>query len=142
MIEIGNQNVKYNQILLIIIGVLFSGIMFWSYIICRTENCLIIFILSLIFISVAFFYNLRLYRIRVDKDYFYIENIFRKLKLEKNEFISIKVISILPYILAITFNSERRYLFTLNSSDSIKAMVSFNKKKIEKKIIDKIEQIL
>ncbi len=142
MIELGNDRIKYNQTMLIIMGILFLSMMYWFYYIYKTQNCLIILILSLLFIMVALFSNLRLYRIRVDKEYFYIENIFRKLKIGKNEFITVKVVSIMPYTLAITFTGGRRYLFVLNSSDSFKAMVSFNKKKMGNQVINKIELII
>lgn len=142
MIEIGNDRIKDNQIMLIILGVIFPSLMFLFYLIYKTQNCLIIFIISILFFTIALVYNLRLYRVSVNKEYFYIENILRKFKIEKNEFITIKVECTFPYILSITFTGGRRYLFLLNSSDSFKAMFSFNKKKIETQIINKVDHII
>jgi len=91
------------------------------------------------FIPLNLFY-IKIYEIKFDKDFFYVENIYRKIKIPADEFVKIDEIKIFSITYKIKFTSSS-YLFFITSSDSYKKL-SLKNRKIEEIYTEKIKELI
>ena len=142
MYVIGNKKIKEYQGFIIVLGIIISSLFFIFHLIYKTPNTLFMFIFCVLFFIGATVYYCMFYLIKVDVNFFYMENLFKKGKIPTNEFNKIKVVSIMPYIISISFKNKKRYFFMLDSFETFKAILKSNKNTIENNLTNKINNII
>src|SRR6056297_436897 len=123
--SIGDTKIKFYQKALIIISIITLFVFFSAWIFGYTNIRIPIYSLFM-FIPLNLFY-IKICEIKFDKDFFYIENIYRKIKIPANEFVRIDEIKIFSITYKIKFKSSS-YLFFITSSDSYKKLSLKNRK--------------
>jgi hypothetical protein len=94
-----------------------------------------------VFLMILYIY-LKLYSISIDGDYFIFENLFRKVKINKDQCIGISGHFPLSYTMIIKFKDKRIFRFQLPTINSFKSIFSLSDKTPEDEIFDKIQAFI
>ena len=127
MNAIGDQKIKYYQKFTIILGIIIISLFFILWLFKFIEGSIVLFAIFLLGIIVLIYSQV--YLIQYDDKYFYLSNIYKKIKVPSNEFNKINKVIFLPLFYKIHFKSSS-YFFILESSTVYKKFFSFGKLKL------------
>jgi len=139
MNNLGEQNTKLYQKAAIIISLLTMILFIILWIFNYVGYEMVVYPL-LVFGLINLLYY-KLFKIQYDKDYFYLDSIYKKKKISIKEFVKIKDIFYLPAIYKIKFKSNS-YMFMVDDSTLFKDFFSISKKRADEKLTDKINETI
>ncbi len=113
LFEIGDTNIAYNQKNIIIVGV----ILLMLFPLLPFDNSYLIMII-LIFSIIIFLYS-KVYSIKYNSEYFYVDNLFKKDIISATQFIEIRKVKFIDFLLIAVFQ-EKSFLLMIKSEDIIK----------------------
>ena len=114
---IGNENIKTYQLISILFGSFMSFTIFlFNLIEPNTNNLVILFICVVFCLLISYLYS-KLYIIKrnVNGEVFEIFNLFSKREEKASDYLRVRVVFILPFILKVYFKSYRSYYFMADS---------------------------
>jgi hypothetical protein len=113
LFEIGDTRITYYQKFIIIVGV----ILLILFTLLSLDNNYP-FIIVLTFSIIIFLYS-KVYSIKYNSEYFYVKNLFKKEVLSATQFVKIRKVKFIDFLLIAVFQ-EKSFLLMIKSEDIIK----------------------
>lgn len=141
--DLGKSNTIYNQVITVATIIIFSiSLIIAACYELKNEDLIGFIVVISLFSIYILVQSLKLNRVRVSQEYFYIDSILRHKKIEAQKFEKIKIVSILPVTIKIYFKDGQRFLYSLKKPKSLNVMLLQNREIVEKNIIEEIHNII
>jgi hypothetical protein len=138
--HIGDAKVKCYQTLTIITGIATTILFLLVAITAQNEHYKLLPFFTLVFFSLLSLLYSRIYSVKYDSKHFYIENLFRKVKIDSSQFVRIQSIYQFEVLMMIVFKNQK-YLMLAKSEDIFRGFFKPNDsiyKELTLKIKDEI----
>lgn len=138
---VGDNKISKYQLIIIVIGVILVLLFSSLSIIYKSTDFLFAVGFIIAFFSLLTLLYSKLFSIKYDEQYFYIQNIFAYDKINASEFRAIKPVKFVDFLFKIKF-VQKSFLFIITSDDFFKNVFRSKKmqtKEIEQKIIQNLK---